>query len=473
MKPLAANLKHFYQCRPLWVWYSVLLFGGAMFAVTMPGTEPSRSGFLGFLFLVAFVVGIVATNIVRDVLSKPFSFGLPGHERTAKRMLGAMGGAIALAIALTFLFATGGAVLMAIPVFVAALAVASTAYLAGVRVVFGPNWVRQTAMAFIPALVSFGSGPLLRGLYENVEGAVRSHSGACLLACLAAGTVALPWLRAERLARDVCGRPWSGMTHLWNQAKVARVQEDLGAQKATEASRGSAAAYFDAAFWVRFAQSRSGGLAHEAWGQAFALFSRPRGAKVLGATLLYIVLAGLFGYTEGIFAVATRQHWSSSDFVVLLPCLYIVRVPSPLYSTLPLAGGREERLRRELVIGALTLAWGVVVAVLFLAVHHLAFALAVTFSAVGRDLPLRVADPWTMPILTIGIAASLAARLFGPQKNGPVPMSLAILVIGTGFFWIPALQTLPAAGIVLIVVLAWALYFAVARRTATKRDLAG
>ena len=81
MSIMTANFKHLCQCRRLWLWYFFILgFGYSQIHIARNSKE---MGFLHFmLILLAFYfAGSLIGSLAADVLSKPFTYTLPGHRR--------------------------------------------------------------------------------------------------------------------------------------------------------------------------------------------------------------------------------------------------------------------------------------------------------------------------------------------------------------------------------------------------------
>ena len=83
MSILTANLKHLYQRRGVWLWYLVIMCQIPM----IYSFFLARDGrYLGYLVL-SFLSGAIAASIQKEILSKPFSFCLPGHNEIPRRFI--------------------------------------------------------------------------------------------------------------------------------------------------------------------------------------------------------------------------------------------------------------------------------------------------------------------------------------------------------------------------------------------------
>lgn len=86
MKPLAANLKHLYQSPNMLVTFLLLISYILMALVSYHRPDPFLRP-LAFILLNTSFLGLVIGSIAGDVWNKPFAFVLPGHVKTAKKML--------------------------------------------------------------------------------------------------------------------------------------------------------------------------------------------------------------------------------------------------------------------------------------------------------------------------------------------------------------------------------------------------
>ena len=81
MSVLTVNLKHLYQRRGLWLFYVlVITFAFAGIAMLFDDTKAGEGRFVGLIVL-AFVVGLLLSALPIEVMSKPFSYCLPGHRK--------------------------------------------------------------------------------------------------------------------------------------------------------------------------------------------------------------------------------------------------------------------------------------------------------------------------------------------------------------------------------------------------------
>jgi hypothetical protein len=102
MSILTANMKHLYQCLGTWFGYLIILCGAPIVLFFTKFDDR----YLGYL-LISFWAGVLAGNMQKDVLTKPFSFCLPGHRRIPKLFIFWIGGVVNLILGCVFLLYPG------------------------------------------------------------------------------------------------------------------------------------------------------------------------------------------------------------------------------------------------------------------------------------------------------------------------------------------------------------------------------
>ena len=88
MSIITANFKHIYQCRRMWLWLpGIFLFGLLQIYIAHKSISMERNVSMGlalshfwFIFIAGYFAGLAIGSLSADVLSKPFSFTLPGHR---------------------------------------------------------------------------------------------------------------------------------------------------------------------------------------------------------------------------------------------------------------------------------------------------------------------------------------------------------------------------------------------------------
>ncbi len=99
MKPITANLKILYQCPRMWLYH----FFGILGILTMTMQIYGYGG-LPLWLILAYGAGIGV--IIRETLRKPFTFCLPGHTKSAQKLLFLVWLAMTIIYSLLFLMST-------------------------------------------------------------------------------------------------------------------------------------------------------------------------------------------------------------------------------------------------------------------------------------------------------------------------------------------------------------------------------
>lgn len=96
---LKANLKHLYQPRGLWLYYFLLAF----FVYQMFQFHPRNAHLIWMWYvLINLMAGLALGMLQREILSKPFTYCLPGHRPIPRRIIGSAG--MVLNAGLSFVF---------------------------------------------------------------------------------------------------------------------------------------------------------------------------------------------------------------------------------------------------------------------------------------------------------------------------------------------------------------------------------
>lgn len=335
MQVLLANLKHFYQYRTLWFVYLFAIFfigsvGGLDLVLhSVPdGMGRSSDAYFARMFL-AWVIGLTggltAGTLQMEVVSKPFSFCLPGH-RIAFRQLVFLVGLIVILIVSLFLLGE------AVPSSLLRLSLCCTgltAYFIGVSIALA---VRNAAMAipFVPLLGVFVGYFLSRGPSSEYVIVVCSiativlGAGSAIAICL--------WLERTSLFRRRCGRPWLGLSALGSPFERDRYRQAVASAKPTRVD------YAEVNGFLLHAMEdcRQSSVARHIWGTLYTWLLPGGGGRsqVMQMGLLSVVsavLAALAG-SMGPFFIANVSIWSGLTVRNL-----------PVFSPLLVAGGRRER----------------------------------------------------------------------------------------------------------------------------------
>ncbi len=108
MTSARATIMTLVQCRPLWLWHiwGVII---CLTAILAPmASEAARGGAIFTILVVPLWTSVITTSLARDFLARPFSFGLPRHEKTWRRTLFLIGLVVAGVCAFVILITGAG-----------------------------------------------------------------------------------------------------------------------------------------------------------------------------------------------------------------------------------------------------------------------------------------------------------------------------------------------------------------------------
>lgn len=331
---LTANLKHLYQRRGLWLAYALLGCFIAM-GIALPLDEP-RAGqghFIGLVVL-AFIVGALVATVQVEVLAKPFVFGLPGHRQMVKRFVFSVGIASNLIGCLLFLLYPGVPTGYLPVVLLSAFCAGLVFYLAAVWVTF----VSGQPLSFTGFLVLAIVGGLMLNLHILLERAIIEAPLYAIVLGLSASGVTWLWLDDRKLARKNCLRPTIGFCTIFDPEKIRRFHQTKAGMRRWERLKDHPRPWVQTLFLSRMQRQRPFGTTQLIWGSLYTSFAMWVSQwRIL--LLLTVLLSVFLGYM-GSFML----------FVVFFgPIMLLLQTRPALYSTLTIAGGRDQRLVSTLV----------------------------------------------------------------------------------------------------------------------------
>lgn len=345
MRVLLANLRFFYQCRALWLLYTLIAICVAvvlwlrLFTVDaglhtiVPFASASVIAPLGVLVLVS-IIGLIVAVMQMEAASKPFVFCLPEH-RSAFRRLVFLVGAVATGVVTPLVWPAAGvpSEFFHLRFFCTGL----VAYFVGV----GFGLVLRNAavgIAFAPLLLFASMSPLLDVSRRCciVPSVVPS-----VALSVATATAMWLWLGKPNLFRRRCGRPWLGFSGLLNHAEGDRFRQAVASIKSRRASASRA----DGFLLRTMRRCEQSTVAKHIWSTLYAWLSPGGGGRslVIQMSLLCPVSAIVAWDSSemGPFFIANASLWAGLAIRNL-----------PLRSHLLMAGGRRERFFSTLVVTA-------------------------------------------------------------------------------------------------------------------------
>jgi len=469
MNAFAANLKTFYQCRGLWFWHAV----GALFViegVLLPVIRPvtGEGAFMKFL-VVSIWLGMVAASMMKETLTRPQTFGLPGHQETVRSVLFAIGVAQALILSLIVLAYPGlsaGATLGGM----ASLAFgAMTFYLLSVHAMFRLG----NAAAF------WGVPVLFLGLFRHVftevrvaiESALLFHPWANAVVLLAVGPPIWFWLGSRKLARTQCGSSFMPMQSLFDR----QVTDRYGRERRLR--------YFDRygrRLWrvreMRFlskmgrlpaysARRYSRGSLYATLGNVWPVSPLAVISSMVGVVVFLAILG---------FAPSPESHGGSSraNFLFILPAIVGVVTQLPIYSTLLVPGGRPERFRACLSIGVRAAGVALVLSGALYFASTAIGALIPEITVAGSALGYRSMDPGLSLVTLLLVPLLFTCQVVSPRNS---QIGQTVILITATVFGMAAPGIFQGALIPIVAVttvLTWCLFVGMLHDACHRGDLA-
>ena len=461
MGSLCVNLRQLYQRRGLWLVYAMFaVFVCISVAFAMDAREAGEAEFIGLIVL-AFAIGMSAAVVQMEILTKPFSFCLPGHRRAARSFLFIVAVAANLASATAFLFYPGLFLAERLVVLCSAFFAGLIFYCAGVWLAFRLN----QPVALIGFLALAVLGGVLLNLHVLLERAVVLHP--VLIIVLGALCTLAMWsyLSDRDLARRNCLRPWVGFGDVFDAEKLRRFQQ-AGGVDPLKRLKDHPRPWVEDFFIGRIRRRSAFGTGRCLWGSLYASFAIA--ISRWSGTLVFVLFAAIIvGYMG-------PQMWIMLAFVPLILVQAYASHP-PLYSTMLTAGGRAERYASVLVVGAV--AAGLLVVIIGgITVLSLLLAAAmpdITFHGVTLSYrPLSV-EAFYAPVVLLPLAYAIGLIF----HRRPILMIVVLVMLlyatvavaMTFARQLAAIRSpLPAAA---PVVISWLIFVSSARYMAMRRDL--
>jgi len=339
MNILSANLKHLYQCRGLWFWYVILLCVTP--AVLMPFLSPEDEGFIGYLIL-SFFAALITTSLQKEILSKPFSFCLPGHREIPRQFIFRIGYVVNGLLGLAFLAHTQLQFPYVLLVICAGSFVGMIFYLLGVSCVL-PSMNSIALIGFLPLIILFG---VFFELYKPLEAMIIYSPVQTIIIGLLICWLAWRWLGQEGLARRYCGQKVMGIADNWNVEKLRRYHE----AKMVSKSAKSGTAFADRLNRFFMSRMRISGFftpGQYIWGHIYMVIGKSVGSSSALGCMVTVLLFVLMGY----FSVPGREDTSMANIIFIAPVFGAAGLNLLPYSNILLPGGRNEKYYASLVSG--------------------------------------------------------------------------------------------------------------------------
>lgn len=400
MSILIVNLKHLYQRRGLWLVHAILaivILGFFVKPLVRP-PEPAKGQYVGPL-VVAFLVGFLATLLQIEVLSKPFSYCLPGHRRILRKYVFFIAVPVSAFCSMLFLVYPGLNSWPLILVLCSAFFAQLTFYLAGA--VFAES-IRNAGLVvgFLPIAGLVAEGFL--DLHVLLERIIIADVFLVIFVGILSGIATWLWLGRVGLARSHCAIPWVGFLDAFNKEKLRRYTNAPAELKRRLGKHPKA--WVENWFLGRMDKYDYNGPGRFFWGALYGT-SALAVSRWHNLFLSALVLTVMFGYISQA-AVFT---------LIMVPAIFALYRQPPLYSTMLISGGRRQRFTTTLgltVTDATLLCIGVLV---ISGLSILAARFMPTFTVEGKTISFLPIDPRVaiVPLIFLPFASTMQLVFHG------------------------------------------------------------
>ena len=466
MTILQANLKHLYQRRGLWFWYLVMLSQFPL--VIMPFNQAKNNNYFHYLIL-SIYAGMAITGIQNEILSKPFSFCLPGHRAIPRRVIFGFG---------TIFNGLLGLIFLAHPdvIFPHSLLVAIAFGFTGMSIYLYTSicpppgtgqWRKYVVilLASLTVIIYFRLDKILMTL---------SFDHPLIVIAVNLAICSLIWHHMGRndLARKYCGKLIKGPFDGFNAKRVEKLRTNQmiknTGKKVTNIQN-----WLEQFFLKRMFQNKFLSPNRYLWGRVYTdlgqllVFIKP---VYLLFSLPVILLSGYSFIDYGIM----------SRVVVLIPCAFAFTLKFPSFPSLLLPGGRREIFYGVLASAfSITLIISIILASLVIISHLIKPFLPPINS---EDLHLKYQglnfEIIYSFLMIIPILFSTSTTL---KRNHFLRLIIVILSVEAVIF-LPVLSkvfqlkreiTFTPLLVITMIISFWLIFIAVAHRVCMKRSLVG
>jgi len=458
MSILTANMKHLYQCLGAWFGYLIILCGVpiALFFTKFDDR------YLGYL-LISFWTGVFAGNMQKDVLTKPFSFCLPGHRRIPKLFIFWIGGVVNLILGCVFLLYPGLSfpyVLMAI---LAGGFVGMILYFHGVCI---PLLKLKTLLGMYLYI-----GLIVATIFFKWDKVVQNIIISWPIPTILAGGLVCVWfwrlLGRDSLARRHCGRLVCG--EFDTSLKAQKYRQAQADRKLTAAK----AKFFERLhelFLRRMNRYEFLGKGRYIWGNFYMVFGRGFGTwqmkDVLASCALISFLVLFFGF-------AGKGEGVNLLFVIL--ALVVLSLDLLPYGSMLFPAGRAEKYYSTLVLAIIITFLAGVLTLALTGISVLLETLLPEFGSKAEVLSYHGMDIGLFYIFLLVIPIALSCAVAFP-RNMIVKIIIVVVfmqgwIISAGVLKQPLIDVIGPVGVVGLVALCWIGFFVVLHYVCMRRSL--
>lgn len=463
MSTLSHNLKHLYQRRSLWPVYGFFaLIIYASVAIPLCRPRADEGYFIGLIAL-QFLVGLCTTSLAIEVLTKPFSYCLPGHQAVSRKFI------LLVGVATSFL---GSVLFITYPrlyVWERPLVICS-ASCAGLT-----TYCLAVILSFVVrnpgSIVAFISLPFLTCLFFDLHVTVELAVTKAPLVVISVGfinsAIVWIWIGDSNLVRQYCASSRIVLFDLWNQERFLKHATKQALQRDKFSKHPQP--WVEQLFLGRINSFDYQTPGRYIWGALYTSFAMglSQWNRHLRIFMWPLALALLLSYTGA----------RATSLLFFIAGAMVMNMPLPAYPRMIICVGRKERFYASIVlVASFTL--------LALAVMAILAILSITIAPIMPDMTIRsehltfhATSPRLLIIPAILIPISLTLRLFISKEPFSIFLTM-ILTIAVMFVWFIYLSERFDAlfGPILLaslLILSWLILVIVLRHICMKRSLVG
>lgn len=376
MSILIANLKHLYQRR--WLLVIHLLFGwlaceGIWDLVEDPVAGEGAS--VGLIVL-AFAAGYLLATILIEVLTKPFSYCLPGHKRVLRKYVLLAAAPVSCLFSIPFLVYPGLSSWGLLVAFCSAFFAQLTVYLFGAMLAFG---IKKSAAVVFWFILFDLIGNNHFDLHVILERVILEYPHAVICVGMLGSAGAWLWLGKAHLARRFCDVRWLGILDCFNPAKMNEFKKFERARRA----KGHPRPWVERLFLGRMDKHEHFGVGRYLWGVLYSNFAIPVSRwKIFAVAVISLtIFSGYF--IQGMI------------FAVIVPPLAIFGQQRPVaYSSMLVFGGRREKFVSTVVLSVVGIAAACAIVLVMVGLSGLLAGLMpeIALKDGARKLAFRIID---------------------------------------------------------------------------------
>lgn len=389
MSILTANLKHLYQRRGNWIFYTLL--GFFIIPYFYIEYEELKEGWVFiFIILLAWIyfIGTVMASMQTEVLSKPFTYCLPSHRTIIWKFIIIAGLAISLLFSLFFIYLYSELdIWRLLPIVLSGFSIFLTFYLLGVC--FDFLTVKHTTwLVFIPLFLVL---VMFSGMRNTLLLIVERSAVFFIVIGILSGVVAYRLLTDDSIARRFCSKTIISFFEAWDSAKVQKKRQAIISEKGNKELETNPKV--EQYFLTRIQKCAPYGIGCYTWGSLYTRF----GTINKGISLLILIF---------LFVLLFLCYFKVS-FVLFIFGSITLYNNMPLYSNMLISGGRKERFITTILQVVTNMVLVTTICTILAAYSMYIEDIMPKITLYGKSFPFQAADIrlFFIPLLIVPIAS--------------------------------------------------------------------